>query len=185
MGEMVFARLVNHLFQLTTRHELPMPPDLFIMLKALSLMEDLVQRLHPEHDLIAQARPFLRQVHLNRSSPRRLLRQWAEVGGEVMVFARELPLELRRVLAQVKGGKLKLTFHHDGLEPLENTLERVSNRLAFALVLSALVVASSIIIHARVPPQWHGVPVIGLAGYVSAGLMGGWLLLSILRHGKM
>jgi ubiquinone biosynthesis protein len=185
MGEMVFAKLVNHLFQLTARHELTMPPDLFTMLKALSLMESLVRRLNPEHDLIAQARPFMRQVHLNRASPRRLLRQWAEVGGDALVFVRELPLELRRVLAQLKGGKLKVTFHHDGLEPLDNTLERVSNRLAFAVVLSALIVASSIILHARMPPQWHGVPVIGLVGYVFAGLMGVWLLLCILRHGQM
>ena len=185
MGEMVFAELVNHLFQLTTRHELSMPPDFFIVLKALSLMEGLVQRLNPKHDLIAQARPFMREVHLNRASPRRLLQQWVEIGGDTLAFARELPLELRRLLAQIKAGKLKATFHHDGLEPLENTLERVSNRLAFALVLSALVVASSIIIHARIPPEWHGVPLIGLAGYIFAGVMGAWLLVSILRHGKM
>jgi ubiquinone biosynthesis protein len=89
------------------------------------------------------------------------------------------------VLAQIKAGRMKVMFHHEGLEPLDNTLERVSNRLAFAVVLSALIVASSIIIHARVPPQWHGIPVIGLVGYVFAGLMGAWLLLSILRHGKM
>ena len=185
MGEMVFSELVNHLFQLTTRHELPMPSDLFIMLKALSLMEGLVRQLNPEHDLIEQAKPFMRELHLKRVSPRRLLRQWTEVGADALVFARELPLEIRRVLAQLKTGRLKVTFHHDGLEPLDNTLERVSNRLAFALVLSALVVASSIIIHARVPPQWHGIPVIGLVGYIFAGLMGTWLLLSILRHGKM
>ena len=185
MGEMVFGKLVNHLFALTARHQLTMPPDLFTMLKALSLMEGLVQQLNPQHDLIAQARPFMRQLHLNRMSPRRLLRQWSEVGSDVLVFVRELPLELRRVLTQLKGGRMKLTFHHDGLEPLENTLERVSNRLAFALVLSSLIVASSLILHAKVPPLWHGIPVLGLVGYVFAGLMGAWLLLSILRHGKM
>jgi ubiquinone biosynthesis protein len=185
MGEMMFGKLLNQLFQLTAQHELTMPPDLFTMLKALSLMEGLVRQLSPEHDLIAQARPFMRQLHLNRLSPRRLLRQWSEVGTDALVFLRELPLELRRVLSQLKGGKMTVTFRHEGLEPLDNTLERVSNRLAFALVLSALIVASSIIIHARVPPQWHGVPVIGLIGYVFAGLMGAWLLLSILRHGKM
>jgi ubiquinone biosynthesis protein len=127
----------------------------------------------------------VRELHLKRVSPRRLPRQWSEVGTDALALARELPLEIRRVLAQLKSGRLKVTFHHDGLEPLENTLERVSNRLAFALVLSALVAASSIIIHARVPPQWHGVPVIGLAGYVLVGVMGVWLLFSILRHGKM
>jgi ubiquinone biosynthesis protein len=127
----------------------------------------------------------MRDVHLRRVRPRRLLRQLVEFGGEASAFLQELPLEIRRLLAQIKGGKAKLTFHHDGLEPLNNTLERVSNRVAFSLVLAALIIASSVIIHANIPPQWHGVPVIGLVGYLFAGLMGCWLLISILRHGKM
>ena len=61
----------------------------------------------------------------------------------------------------------------------------MSNRLAFALVLSSLIVASSVIIHARVPPLWHGMPAIGIVGYLFAALMGVWLLVAILRHGKM
>ncbi|HTI72738.1 MAG TPA: AarF/ABC1/UbiB kinase family protein [Candidatus Limnocylindria bacterium] len=185
IGEMIFSKLVNHLFKLTTEHSLTMPPDLFTMLKALSMMENLVSTLDPKHDLIAQAKPFMRQVHMNRLGPKRLLRQLSEFGMEAGEFLRGFPMEVRRVLAQLKGGKAKVTFHHDGLEPLNNTLERVSNRLAFALVLASLLIASSLILHAGIPPRWHGVPVIGLAGYVFAGLMGGWLMLSILRHGKM
>ena len=185
VGEMVFSKLVNHLFRLTARHELTMPADLFTMLKALSLMEGLVRRLDPEHDLIAQARPFMREVHLNRVRPRRLLRQWVEFSGEAANFLRDLPLEIRRVLAQIKSGKAKVTFHHEGLEPLDNTIDRSSNRLAFALVLAALIVASSLVILSGIPPKWHDIPVIGLIGYVFAGLMGGWLLIAIIRHGRM
>jgi ubiquinone biosynthesis protein len=185
MGEIIFAKLVNHLFRLTSKHALTMPPDLFTMLKALSLMEALVRHLNPEHDLIAQARPFLKEVNLRRANPRRLLRQLGELSFETAAFLRELPIEIRRVLAQIKGGTSRVTFHHEGLEPLDNTLERASNRLSFALVLAALLIASSLIIHAGVPPQWHGIPAIGLVGYVFAGLMGAWLLFSILRHGRM
>jgi ubiquinone biosynthesis protein len=185
MGEMIFAKLVNNLFTLTSQHNLTMPPDLFTMLKALSLMENLVSTLDPEHDLIMQAKPFMREVHLNRMHPKRILRNLTEFGSEAGTFLKGLPLEIRRLFAQLKGGKAKVTFHHDGLEPLNNTLERVSNRLAFALVLSSLVIASSLIIHAGIPPKWHNVPVIGLAGYLFAAVMGGWLMLSILRHGKM
>jgi ubiquinone biosynthesis protein len=75
--------------------------------------------------------------------------------------------------------------HHHGLEGLINTLERIVNRLAFSLVLSALVIASSIIVHARVPPIWHDMSVIGVLGYLLAGIMGFWLLVAMIRHGKM
>ena len=36
-----------------------------------------------------------------------------------------------------------------------------------------------------IPPKWHEIPVIGLAGFMFAGVMGFWLLVSILRRGRM
>jgi ubiquinone biosynthesis protein len=175
-GEMVFSKLVGNLFQLTGKHGLRMPPDLFVMMKALSLTEGLVRKLNPDHDLIAQAKPFMRQVHVSRMGPRRVLRQLAEFGGEAMSLLRELPIEVRRITAQVKGGKTRVTFRHEGLEPLDNTLERASNRLAFALVLASLIIGSSVIIHAGIPPKWHDVPLIGVVGFVFAAVMGAWLM---------
>jgi ubiquinone biosynthesis protein len=185
MGEMVFGQLVNQLFTLTARYQLTLPPDLSTMLKALALMENLVADLDPGHDILSQARPFMKEVRLKQVNPRRLMRQWLEFGGDAGDLLRELPLEVRRLVAIVKEGKGRVMIHHRGLEGLMNTLERVINRLAFALVLSSLLIASAIIVHARVPPIWHDVSVIGLLGYLLAGLMGFWLLIAMIRHGKM
>ena len=185
VGEMVFGKLVSHLFHLTTKHGLTMPADLSTMLKALSLMENLVVRLDPGHDIIGQARPFMEQVRLKQLGPRRLLREWRDFSGEAITFVRQLPMEVRRLMGMIKEGRTLLTVHHHGLEPLMNTMERIVNRLSFSLVLSSLIIASSVIVHARVPPIWHGMSVIGVLGYILAGVMGFWLLIAMLRHGKM
>jgi ubiquinone biosynthesis protein len=124
-------------------------------------------------------------VRLSRVAPRRVLRELLTFGGDAATFLREVPLEVRRLLAQVKGGKSRVTFRHEGLEPLDATLDRASNRLSFALVLASLIIASSMVIHANVPPKWHDISAIGLIGYLVAGIMGFWLLISILRHGRM
>jgi ubiquinone biosynthesis protein len=185
VGDLVFGKLVNHLFQLTSKHGLIIPADLSTMLKALSLMESLVCQLDPGHDIIGQARPFMQKVRLTQLGPQRLLRDWREFAGEAGVFLRELPLEVRRIMALMKEGRMLLRVHHYGLEPLMNTLERIVNRLAFALVLSSLIIASAVIVHAKVPPMWHDMSVPGVLGYIVAGLMGFWLLIAMVRHGKM
>ncbi len=185
-GEMVFGRLINHLFTLTERHQLTLPADLSVMLKALGLMEDLVCRLDPGHDIIAQAKPFMREVLFRQVGPKRLMRSWLEFGSEAMSLAQDLPLELRRLMSIFKDGRGRLHIHHQGLEGLMNTLERIVNRLAFALVLASLIISSSVIVHARVPPLLgHQVSAIGVVGYLVAGVMGFWLLIAMLRHGKM
>jgi ubiquinone biosynthesis protein len=40
-------------------------------------------------------------------------------------------------------------------------------------------------VHSGIPPRWHGIPVIGLVGFVVAGLMAVWLLITIIRRGHM
>jgi ubiquinone biosynthesis protein len=184
-GDLVFGKLVQHLFHLTRKHSLTLPADLSVVLKALSLMENFVCRLDPGHDILGQARPFMKQVRLTQLGPRRLLRDWKEFGEEAATFVRDMPVEIRRVLALIKEGRTILRVHHHGLEPLMNTMERIVNRLAFALVLSSLIIASAVIVHAKVPPMWHNMSVPGMMGYVVAGLMGFWLLIAMVRHGKM
>jgi hypothetical protein len=50
---------------------------------------------------------------------------------------------------------------------------------------SNIMIGSSLIVLAGIPPKWHDIPVIGLAEFVIAGVMGFWLLISILRRGRM
>jgi ubiquinone biosynthesis protein len=183
--ELVFMRLLQHLFRITARHELALPPEVFTVVKALGQVEHLVRELAPELDLLEQARPFVREIHTRRMAPRRVLREFLHFGGDTMTALRALPLDFRRVAAQLRDGKAKVNFRVEGLRPLNETLERVTNRLAFAVVLAALIVASALVIHSGVPPTWHGMSIIGLVGYTVAGLMGSALLVSIIRHGRM
>jgi ubiquinone biosynthesis protein len=184
-GEIQFAALVKSLVQLTQKHQLRLPPDLVVMLKALSTTEELVRRLNPDHDLIAQAKPFMQRTRLERLRPRRVITGMMEFAQEFGEMARELPTELRRIVAQIKTGRARVNFHHEGLEPASQALERSTNRLSFAVVVAALIIGSSLIIRANVPPMWGEISVVGIVGYLLAGLMGFWLLIAILRHGRM
>jgi ubiquinone biosynthesis protein len=98
---------------------------------------------------------------------------------------KEIPGEVRKILRQARQGKIKIEFEHRGLESMLSTHDRISNRLAFAIVLAALIIGSSLIVLSDIPPKWHEIPIIGLAGFVVAGFMGFWLLVSILRRGRM
>lgn len=184
-GEIHFAHLVTQLARLANKHHLRLPPDLVVMLRALSLTEELVRQLNPTHDLVSQAKPFMQRTRMERLRPRRVITSALEFAQEFGEAARELPNELRRIVSQVKTGRARVNFHHEGLEPASQALERSTNRLSFAVVVAALIIGSSLIIHSKVPPLWGEVSVVGILGYLLAGLMGFWLLIAILRHGKL
>jgi ubiquinone biosynthesis protein len=52
-------------------------------------------------------------------------------------------------------------------------------------VLAALVIGSSIVVLSDIPPKLYGLPLIGIAGFLSAGIMGFWLLVSMVRNKNM
>ena len=185
LGELEAGRILQDLLDLVTRHKLTFKPAFYQMMKALSTVEGVGLMLDPKLELIRLARPFMRCIRLERMRPARLAEEIARTGSGYLQLLRELPEELRTILRQLRGGRMRLEFEHRGLQALGAALDRVSNRIAFAIVLAALIVGSSLIVLSDIPPHWHDIPVIGLLGFLVAGIMGFWLLLSIIRHGRM
>lgn len=185
LKELELGRLLSDVLEAVERYGLRIPPNLFLMLKAMVTVEGVGQRLDPEFDIAAVARPYLEKILAARLHPKRLAGEALGTGRELLMLMRDLPGEVRELIRQVRKGRLKLEFEHHRLDPLIAGNERVSNRLAFAIVLAALIIGSALIVLADTPPRLGGIPIIGLVGFVLAGLMGFWLLISILTHGRM
>ena len=185
LGELKAGRILHDLLELVSRHKLSIKPNLYLMLKALTTVEGVGLMLDPDLELIDLARPFMRKIKIGRVKPRRLADEVGETGIQYLSLFQDLPREARSILKQLRQGKMKLKFEHRGMRPMEQSLDRVSNRVSFAIVLAAQLIGSALIVLSDIPPRWHGIPVIGLAGFLVAGIMGFWLLISIIRHGKI
>ena len=155
------------------------------MMKALSTVEGLGTMLDPDFQFIKQVEPYIRQIQLRRFNPKTIAGDMIDTGSELFTLLKEIPREVRGILKQAKEGKVKIEFEHKGLEPMLFTHDRTSNRIAFAIVLAALIIGSSLITLSDIPPKWNDIPIIGLAGFIIAGVMGFWLLVTILRRGRM
>lgn len=173
--------LLRAILDLTVKYRLSIPAPYFLLLKAITQMEDLGGKLDPDFSFTDQAGPYIRRILVNRYHPRRLAGNLWETSQDLIYLAKEVPGEMRELLKQLKQGKAKMELEHLGLNPLMATLERVSNRIASAIVLASLIIGSSLIVHAKVPPLWREIPVIGLAGYVVSAVMGFSMLRAIMR----
>jgi len=185
LKDVELGNMLQQLLDVSTRHRLNIPPDLFLMIKALSTIEGLGTKLDPDFDVTKQAAPFVRRLHLNRFNPRRIFQKMTNSGTELFHLLEEVPGEVRDILKMIKRGTIKMEFEHRGLQPMLSTHDRISNRLAFAIVLAALIIGSALIVLSDIPPKWHDIPVIGLIGFLFAGVMGFWLLILMLRSGRM
>lgn len=185
LGELEAGKILQDILHLVSRHMLSIKPGLYLMMKALTTVEGVGRMLDPELKLIELAKPFMRKIQYGRMHPDRIMDEVAHTATSYLHLFREMPEEILSLSRQLRNGRMRLEFEHKGVHSLGEAMDRVSNRVAFAIVLAALIIGSSLIVLSDVPPRWHGIPIIGLIGFVVAGLMGFRLLLSILRHGKM
>ena len=183
LKELEMGKLLQSIVEILRKHGMSLKPDLFLMVKALTISEGLGRSLDPEFEILEHAEPFFRKIRLTRYSFQGMTRDFVDTGTEWFRFVREIPVELRELLRKAREGKLKLDIEYGALEHTLFRLDLISGRIASAIVLSSLIIGSSIIVLSNTPPKWHEMPIIGLAGLFIAAVMGFWLLTSFFRRG--
>ncbi|HEX32540.1 MAG TPA: AarF/ABC1/UbiB kinase family protein [Candidatus Acetothermia bacterium] len=177
--------MLNQMVTLVVKHRLKIPPNFSLISKALITIEGVGRVLDPDFDMVKHTEPFAKKLLSERLNPLKLTKDFYLSAIDLSILLRDLPAQTREILTQIKEGRTRIEFEHRGLDPMLKTHERISNRISFSIVLSSLIVGSALIMRADIPPNVYGVPIIGALGFVAAGVMGFWLLISILRHGKM
>jgi len=179
------GRILQQFMDIIARHQLHIPPNLFLMVKAMTTVGGLGMMLDPDFDYNSVAAPLIKRIRMERMHPKRMADDMLNFSTQIIQLLKEIPQEVRDILQQAKNGHSTIRIEHHGLTPTINTLDRVSNRVSFAIVLASLIIGSGLIVLSGIPPRWQDIPVIGIVGFLSAGIMGFWLLISILRHGRM
>lgn len=185
LDDVPLGPFLSDFFGILGRNRIAFPPDLAVFARALVHLETEGRRLDPSFDLLAGIGDPVREFYLRRRSPTaRLQRGWSELERGLAVLA-SIPAELGRILGLLEERKLEVRLSHVGLDGLVREIDRASNRIAFALVIAALVVGSAIVSNLAHGPLLWGYPAVGVAGFLLAAILGLGLAFSILRSGKL
>jgi ubiquinone biosynthesis protein len=185
LGEVSIGDVAHQALAALSRHRLQFPPDLMLLVKAFVTIEGVGRQLDPQFKLVDTARPIMQQVLHDRLTPAALAARAGELGREAAETLTSLPRDLAEVIRKARGDGLQIQFVHRNLDYFVQEMDRSSNRLSFAVVIAALLVASSVIFQAGAGPSLFGYPLLGLAGFLAAGFLGLWLAIGILRSGRL
>jgi len=177
-------KISEDMLKVMVEHHLSLPSSFVLMLKALSMEENIGKKLDPDFDMISTAKPFVRKILRKKFMPQELLKKSNILFQESLELIEELPRDLIDILHKFKEGRLKFNFEHQGLEKLITEINRSSNRISFSLIIAALIIGSSLILQQKIGPFILGYPVLGIIGYLLASFFGFGLIISILKSGK-
>jgi len=185
LGRIDLQAIFEQFIGVIRQHRIGVPAEFLLLGRAAILMQSVVRSLSPGMAPLQRMGPYLEEIARKRVTLERISRDWRRSGIEFADFIRELPGDMRGFFRKVQRNRLVVNFEHRGLEHFIDEMDRSSNRIAFALVIAALIVSSAIIMQTRIGPLLWGFPVLGIIGFMAAGVLGFGLALAILRSGKL
>lgn len=185
LKEIKLGEFITQLVQISIKYHIKMPAELTLIGKSLLTIEGIGLALDPDFNLTEIAKPYVKEIILERKSPQRLLLKLSNDLSEFYHLMVLIPRQLSKTLKKMEEGIFKLELQHRGLENLINALDKATNRLSYSLILVAIIIGSSLIMQTDKGPQFMGFPVIGVIGFLISGILGLGLVIMILRSGKM
>lgn len=179
-----FRELAARIFELVYRFRLRLPANLLMLAKTLVQAEGMGLRLDPSFHLLQDLQPWALELASRRYGPGAMVKRLGKGLLDMMRLSARLPRYVEELLEKANAGRLRIEFEHKGLDAFYRELDLVANRLVLALLIAALILGSSVVVLARIPPFINHVSAIGLAGFILSGILALWLLLNILRKGR-
>lgn len=183
MGEIHLEEVTDMLNLIFFKYKIKFPPNLLLLFKVLVIVEGVGRNLDPDFKAIENLKPYLGKIWKKEFSPKRISQTAMHTAVQLTRLIADFPDDAHDIINKIKEGKLHIEFEHKGLDEFYRKMEITSNRLSVAIVLAALLMGSSLIILAQVPPFiFETIPLLGFIGFVIAGFVTLRLVFSIWKH---
>lgn len=166
---------IERAIQILRENGLELVPRFTLLLKALATVESVGRSLDPELDFVSIIKPYLESFLLQRYEPANIAKELYRYLETFSRFLLDVPENLTEITTLIRSGEIKVRVHHEYLEKLSTIIDKSSSRMSLSLLTASLIVASSLLITTS-----SSVRTLGTIGFVIAGLLGIYIILSIL-----
>lgn len=186
----------DQVMQLVLKYRIRLPRNLLLLFKTFIQTEALGKILGSDASILEVTRPYAKKLLQQGYDARKLYKNIGRDSRIIGGYLKTAPRYVHDILRQTAAGKQRLEFHHTGFESLDTQFEKGINRLTIGLVIAASIIAAALILNSSQKVLEFSIPMagaqnisitalLGIVGYAIATILGVWLIVSILRSGKL
>lgn len=159
-----------------------MPNDFLLLAKSLTILEGVITELYPEINVLQIATSYIKENDSisffdSFSKDKLMIGLYQFTQNSVSI-----PLKLTKALDTINNGRVKIHLDLVDGDIKWTGLNKMVNRIVFAVIIAALILASAVILAVA---EGTGVSLLAIVIFIGAGIMGLWLLISIIRSGTL
>jgi len=179
------SRLFMDLFDAARKNNLKLPKEFTTLLKSLLILEGVLSDLSPELSIMEIAKDYLKEENTIAFKPQISLDTLVQNSYTLIRDTLKIPVSISTILDNFISGRGKVRIDIANFNDRWTDFNKMVNRMVFALIVSAIIIASALIIRSGGGPEINGISIVGMLGFGLAGLLGLWLLVSILKSGTI
>ena len=174
LEEINLVEIMERVKTLLSQNQVLLSEDVYLLVKGIGQIEGIGRHLNPQLNIMQEIGKNAQEIMVKRMSPKYILEKGMGKVGEFSENWLTLPSDLKRLLEKIQNNELK---HRHELVGFEN-FQKITERLVMGLVVSSLIIGSSILVLANMPPHINGISVLGILGFVISGILGANMIMS-------
>ena len=186
ISDLTGAQIFGDIMQMALRHNLQLPSELVAMTRAITIAEGTGTMLYQNFKLFQFAVPYVQQFWSEQRSPQAILPRVGQAAIDGLELGLELPRRVTRLLELLERGQLEVGVNMQPIREVMGQMQKMTNRLALAMLLSAVIIALALVMVIYRPATWQVVgDIVFTLAFISSLAFGAWLIWSILRSGRL
>lgn len=186
----------DQVIQLVLKYRIQLPRNMLLLFKTFIQTEALGKILGSDASILEVMKPYAKEFLQKGYESNKLFEL---LGKDARVFSgylRAAPKLLFDILRRTAEGKQGIELRHTGFDDLMEKSEKGLNRLTVGIVVAASIIAAVLILNSSqkvfefevyfLGQQTVSITaLLGILGYSVATILGVWLIISIIRSGKL
>ncbi|KXX68817.1 AarF/ABC1/UbiB kinase family protein [Flammeovirga sp. SJP92] len=167
-SDSTLADITGTLQEIIYKHHLAVPGSIFMILRALAILEGICNVLWPSLESLPEIEPYGKKLAQEQFSLKNLSSDFYYSFYQISSLIYNLPMELKYILKKTRTGKLSINVEHKGLEPLTKQIAESSSNLNIVLLIIGLLISSSIVMTSPLTYLQRnamGMPTVSTIGY--------------------
>lgn len=176
------AVVFGEILEAATRNDLRWPANVGLFTKSLANLEGAARQFNPQVNLIHEIRPLMADMFRQQLIGEDPLQAILRTGLEFRNLSLSSPRQFGFLLDRLSSEQLKFNLSIREIDGLRRSIDDAANRRAFATVVAALIIGAAIVSTSQQSSEGQ---ILSIILFVAATLLGLWLVVSILRSGRL
>lgn len=182
LSQINFSQVFYEVLQVSRDNKIRLPSNMGLYAKTLANLEGVARTFYPDINLLDEIKPLMTDLFRRQLFGENPLQTVLRTALDIKSLSLQSPRQVELLLDRLTSETLKWNITIREVDSLRRSMDDSANRLSFSIVVGSLIIGAAII---SANAQTSQLSFISNVLFAAASFLGLWLVISILRSGRL